>query len=113
MVCERAIYGVSMPRPTRAHISSNAQDWAEDFALLGNPVRLQVLLELARNGPQNVKSLAKAVNLPQSEISYHLKGLRLRGFVTSKRLGREVVYRADPLVLKGLEVALRRLRPNR
>jgi len=101
-----------MPRPTRAHISSNARDWAEDFALLGNPVRLEVLLLLA-NGPKNTGVLAKALGMSVPALAHHLVRMQLRGLVTSKRLGREVVYRANPLVLKGLEVALRRLRPNR
>jgi len=60
----------------------------------------------------NAKSLAEAVGLRQTAISYHLRRLRMGGLVTSTRRGQWVFYRVNGKALADLEAALRAMRPT-
>ncbi len=58
---------------------------------LGDPKRIQILYALNEQ-PLHVTALANALNTPQPTISRHLRVLRQRALVTSRREGATVVY---------------------
>ncbi|MBN1923010.1 MAG: helix-turn-helix transcriptional regulator [Anaerolineae bacterium] len=68
---------------------------SRNFQALRAVVRLRILAALAA-GESNVVDLSVALRISQPLLSWHLKELRLAGFVHSRRLGREVVYRLVP-----------------
>jgi DNA-binding transcriptional ArsR family regulator len=77
---------------------------AEICAGLADPKRIMLLYELAE-GPRNVTDLAAALQTPQSQISRHLKNLRLRGLVSGDRQGATVNYSlTDRRVIQALEL---------
>ncbi|MBD2255660.1 ArsR/SmtB family transcription factor [Nostoc parmelioides] len=61
------------------------------FHALSDPLRLQVL-ELLREQELCVSDLWKALGLPQSQVSFHLKILREVGLVSSRQKGRLIYY---------------------
>jgi ArsR family transcriptional regulator len=78
---------------------------AELFRLLGHPARVRIL-ELLRDGEQNVGELQAALELDSSSTSQHLTALRRQGLVESRRMGTSVYYRIhDPRTLELLAVA--------
>jgi protein-tyrosine-phosphatase/DNA-binding transcriptional ArsR family regulator len=69
----------------------------ELLQLLADPVRWQLLDELARSD-RRVSELCALGDKPQSLVSYHLRELRSGGLVTSRRSaadGRDTYYRGD------------------
>ncbi len=64
---------------------------AEVCAGLADPKRIMILYELA-DGPKNVTQLVRALGVPQSAVSRHLKVLRQRGMVNANRQGPAVEY---------------------
>ena len=58
--------------------------------VLGSPIRVNLLRELARaNGlPLSGRELARRVSASPSQVNQHLQGLRSQGLVTSRTLGR-------------------------
>lgn len=69
----------------------------EVLALLADPVRWQLVTELARSD-RRVGELVERVDRPQNAVSYHLGALRRAGLVSSRRSaadGRDVYYRVD------------------
>lgn len=65
---------------------------AETFRLLGQPVRIQILLIIARE-EACVCHLETVLGIRQSSISQHLMVLRDAGLVTTCREGRNIFYR--------------------
>jgi ArsR family transcriptional regulator len=57
-----------------------------------NPIRLSVLLLLARNGETSVSQLVEAVGAPQPRVSDHLRCLAWCGYVRARRDGNNVLY---------------------
>jgi len=79
---------------------------AELCSAIGDPSRVKIVYELA-NGPRNVKNLAKAIGLSPSATSRHLKVLRDKDFVDSRRDGHKVVYSlAAPELINALDIFL-------
>jgi ArsR family transcriptional regulator, arsenate/arsenite/antimonite-responsive transcriptional repressor len=73
--------------------SAAAAQLAEDMALLGHPVRIQLLDVLARNeGRVCVCDLEAAVPVKQPTVSHHLKILRDAGLVGSEKQGLWAYY---------------------
>jgi len=71
---------------------------------LGNPHRLLILYAL-REQPRYVTDLADVLDVPQSSVSRHLKVLRDRGLVITRREGPAVYYAlADTRVIDALEL---------
>jgi len=68
---------------------------SRDFQALRAVVRLRILAALA-TGESNVVDLSTTLRISQPLLSWHLKELRLAGFVCSRRLGREVLYQLTP-----------------
>jgi DNA-binding transcriptional ArsR family regulator len=65
-----------------------------------NPIRLSVLLLLARRGETNVGELVEAIGAPQPRVSEHLRCLSWCGYVRARREGGNVFYSiADDRVL--------------
>lgn len=59
---------------------------------LSHPSRLVVLCRLAE-GPANVRELESMLNLAQAEVSKQLARLRADKLVSTRRDGRNVIYR--------------------
>lgn len=72
---------------TAAHV-------AELFGAFGDTTRVRILSVLTER-EMNVGSLAATVNVSQSAVSHHLRGLRQLKLVRARRDGREVYYRVD------------------
>ena len=62
------------------------------FRALSNPVRLQIVQQLA-TGQQAVHELVAALDVAQPRISEHLAILRAARLVARERQGRTVTYR--------------------
>lgn len=59
---------------------------------IAHPGRLQVLLALNRLGPMSVSELQSQCGIEQSAMSHQLQVLRGARLVTSKRVGKRVIY---------------------
>jgi ArsR family transcriptional regulator, arsenate/arsenite/antimonite-responsive transcriptional repressor / arsenate reductase (thioredoxin) len=73
------------------------QDPPEFLRLTGDPVRWQLLRELARSD-RRVQELIGLTGRPQNVVSYHLAQLRSAGLVSARRSsadGRDAYYRVD------------------
>ncbi len=68
---------------------------SRDFQALRAVVRLRILAALG-SGESNVADLGALLRISQPLLSWHLKELRMAGFVQSRRVGREVLYRLEP-----------------
>ena len=63
------------------------------FATLAHPMRLQLLMALAANGPMSAGALQEAVDAEQSAVSHQLAALRRGRLVEGERDGRHMMYR--------------------
>ena len=63
---------------------------------LAQPVRLRLFRALVVAGPEGVTpgTLAQALEVSPSALSFHLKELLHAGLVTQERRGRHLIYRA-------------------
>ena len=62
------------------------------FAMAGNPVRLRLLLALARREELCVCDLAELVGMTSAAVSAHLQKVKLSGIVRSRRDGKMIRY---------------------
>lgn len=77
---------------------------AEICAGLADPNRIMILYTLSQ-GPRNVTEIYSELDMPQPLVSRHLKVLRERGMVTTKRHGTVVVYSlADDRLIQALDL---------
>jgi DNA-binding transcriptional ArsR family regulator len=83
-----------IPHPPAAML-----DLATIMRTLGDPVRLQILRLLADGRPRLCGELAKALGMPTSTNSYHLRLLREAGLTRSRAEGtqRYITLRRDDL----------------
>lgn len=77
-----------------AIIASDFVEAAETLAMLGSPVRIQLMWVLSE-GERDVTSLAEATGLPLTTASHHLRRMRAAGLITSRAEGRRQIYSAD------------------
>lgn len=86
------------PLSQSALTAERAQDLAPAFKALGDPVRLQLLSQIASapSGEACVCDLTPAFNLTGPTISHHLKVLREAGLIDCERRGTWVYYWAIP-----------------
>ena len=71
---------------------------------IADPTRIALIYELGE-GPKHVNEMVDALDLPQATVSRHLKILRERSLVTTRREGSYVYYElADTRVLEALEI---------
>lgn len=83
--------------------------YAEGAALLtavADPLRLQVIDRLAREGTRCVCDLQPVPPIPDNQLSYHLRVLREAGIVTATRRGRWMDYTLAEGALERLRTAL-------
>ena len=72
----------------------------ETFRALADPLRLELLAQIAARGPLCVCHLQEELPYSQSRISKHLGTLRQAGLVTTRREGTWVYYSVDEEALK-------------
>jgi DNA-binding transcriptional ArsR family regulator len=67
------------------------------FAALAHETRLRVLRALVQAGEGGLSAgvLAEMVEAAPSRLTFHVSALEAAGLVTSRRVSRNVVYRAD------------------
>jgi len=65
---------------------------AELFRSFSDTSRVRILSAIIDH-EQNVSALAQAVNMSESAVSHHLRGLRQMRLVQTRRQGKEVYYR--------------------
>jgi ArsR family transcriptional regulator len=70
------------------------EEQARVFAVLGDPVRLRILVAL-RSGELCVCDLCAVLGMSASAVSHQLRLLRLSRLVRSSKRGRVVCYRLD------------------
>ena len=71
---------------------------------IADPTRIALLYELGE-GPKHVNEMVDTLDVPQATVSRHLKILRERSLVTTRREGSYVYYElANPRVLEALEI---------
>ena len=75
------------------------------YRALGDTTRLRVIALLAEDGPMPVTALSNRVALSQPLISWHLRILRLAGFIDTRRQGREVICRLRAAAFEELRAA--------
>lgn len=71
----------------------------EMFRALADPVRLELLAQIAARGPLCVCHLQDDLPYSQSRISKHLGTLRRAGLVTTRREGTWIYYSVDEAAL--------------
>ena len=71
----------------------------EMFRALADPIRLELLAQIAARGPLCVCHLQEDLPYSQSRISKHLGTLRRAGLVTSRREGTWIYYAVDEKAL--------------
>lgn len=75
---------------------SEAEQYAGWFKALADATRIQIVTLLARSdGPLTVGQIVAAVEVGQSTVSHHLKGLAEVGFVLVEREGAFSRYRLN------------------
>ena len=74
----------------------------EVFRALADPVRLELLAQIAARGPLCVCHLQEELDYSQSRISKHLATLRHAGLVTTRREGTWIYYSVEQ---EALEIA--------
>lgn len=63
---------------------------------LNSETRQRILLELFRDGKERtVNQVAEEMGLGQSTASEHLSQMKRTGILSSRRVGKEVLYRPD------------------
>ena len=82
-----------MPDGPRPSLPPEAYEEAAGcLRTVAHPVRLAIVDLLVAHGPLPVGVIAKAVDLPTARASEHLRLMRDRGLLHSRRNGREVHY---------------------
>jgi ArsR family transcriptional regulator len=72
----------------------------ETFRALADPIRLELLAQIAARGPLCVCHLREELPYSQSRISKHLGTLRQAGLVTTRREGTWIYYSVEQEALK-------------
>lgn len=82
----------------------NERQVLDAFGALAQQTRLQVIRKLVIAGPSGLAAgtIAEAVNVSPSNISFHLKELEHAGLISAKRQSRSIVYSANFKTLNGL-----------
>lgn len=87
---------------------AEADRYSALFKVLAEPVRLQILSQLAAGGcgPVSVNELTEMLGLSQSTISHHLKKLTEAGLLERSREGRSVIHQVRPELFSELRAVL-------
>jgi DNA-binding transcriptional ArsR family regulator len=67
------------------------------LAALGQETRLEVFRLLVQSAPNGLPAgtIAQALGLPPSSLTFHLQQLTRAGLVTQRRLSRQLIYAVD------------------
>ena len=67
------------------------------FSALSEPTRLAILRFLVQRGPEGAPAgeIGESVGFTSSRGSFHLAALARAGLLTSEKVSRQVIYRAD------------------
>src|SRR5690606_7552353 len=77
---------------------------ADFCSALSDPTRIFILYAL-NEGPRSVTELTHELGVPQPTVSRHLKVLRERGLVFTKRRGTVIIYHlADQRVIQAMDL---------
>ena len=79
-----------MPKP------APKSELARLFAALGEPTRLGLVERLRDGSERSIAALASDLPISRQALTKHLKVLEATRIATSRRDGRETVYRIDP-----------------
>jgi DNA-binding transcriptional ArsR family regulator len=71
------------------------ENFAEGFRALGDPHRLKILYLLLTCGEMCACETMLALEIPQSNLSFHLKALKQAGFIKARKSGRWMYYSLD------------------
>jgi ArsR family transcriptional regulator len=105
--------GTSRVRATRPGTPGHgANPEVQLLAALADPVRLEILRELAGNPEVCACDFTDCCSVSQPTVSHHLKVLREAGAVVSERRGSFVFYRIAPDMLERLGGIARSLVPG-
>lgn len=66
------------------------------FLALGDPVRQEIMVILARGVQLSVKEITAQTELSRPTISHHLRVLKDANIVVETKVGREIFYRPQP-----------------
>lgn len=79
-------------------------DAVRALSALANPHRLALFRRLVRAGQEGVCAgdLARAVDLPSSTLTFHLKELERSGLITARREGRFIRSTLNAETMRGL-----------
>lgn len=82
----------------------NERQVLDAFGALAQQTRLQVIRKLVIAGPSGLAAgtIAEAVNVSPSNISFHLKELEHAGLISAQRQSCSIVYSANFKTLNGL-----------
>jgi ArsR family transcriptional regulator len=64
----------------------------EVFKALGDPVRIQIVRMLAKNGEMCVCKIMEELSMTQSAVSHHLSTMKHAGLVTPRKQGQWIHY---------------------
>ena len=96
------------PMTQEALSTSDADDFAQLFAALGDPVRLRLFSIIAAEGEACSCNLEGPLDRSQPTISHHTKILADAGLIVGEKRGRWVWWSAVPERLDAAERILRR-----
>src|ERR1700726_3977229 len=85
----------------RLRMMSRVQAKTDAFRAIADPTR-RAILDRLRAGPANAGALAADFQSSRPGISRHLRVLRRARLVTDKAVGRERIYRIDPMPLQSV-----------
>ena len=80
----------------------------EVMSALAQPTRLEVFTHLARARPDGLSAgaLAARIGTPASTMSVHLTILSRAGLISSAKMGRSIMYKAEPDAVRDLALFL-------
>jgi ArsR family transcriptional regulator len=95
-----------LPGQQRIRELGEARELSALLRAVGDPVRLQVLRQLAQNEEMSVNALVQAVRVSQPLLSWHLGVLRRSGLVDMRKEGRLVWYSLNQQALRSFDERL-------
>jgi ArsR family transcriptional regulator, arsenate/arsenite/antimonite-responsive transcriptional repressor len=103
VVCHRRAYGANV---AGSRSFESIDESAALLAVVADPIRLEVVQRLVRDGTRCVCDLQTDPPIPGNQLSYHLRVLRDSGLVSATRRGRWVDYTLADDALERLRAAL-------
>lgn len=70
--------------------------------MMGDPFRLRALLLVGEQGPISVTAICKHLETKQPTASYHLGLLKLANLVSTRRNGKQILYRLSDRFTQGI-----------